>query len=469
MFFIDPNQIVNEEKTLSKVDWIEPNISQIPYNALGGRNFEILVYRLFEKNIPDIYKDTEVKIYLMEGVGDQGRDISFCVNGHVDGVVQCKNWREKFSKTLLIKEIIKTSLFMKLDGELQYFNKYWIVAPEGCTSEAKTLIQDFSSLIKQEKIEDLFNQITDEYETFKGLSYEDESKDLLTLLDKIHVTEITRIQLDTLLENSPTVKKMHFKLNSIIDCETNQKMIERTFENFGLRMFTDVDLNILKENIEKIPEEYRTRLLGFDVFGLPQEMFGTNSADELDFFKASVTLWSKLNMMVTNKINEEINDLIYSRITIPLVHSNKVHPHSVLFCAPYIIKCTIFVINEKSMPISVYGPINRDDVEKECKERIVATASSVFNNDYSSFTGDALLVEKKKLLMKLSLEGLNSIEDVISQLDKDLDQLKPICDEIIDSLLEKYKYPKTVVIHDLSIWKNSKYMDNAAKTLKNFK
>lgn len=469
MNFIDSNQIENEEKTLSKVDWIEPNISQIPYISLGGRNFEILVYRLFEKNIPDVYKDKEVKIYLMEGVGDQGRDISFVLNGHVDGVVQCKNWKEKFSKSLLIKEIIKTSLFMKLGGELRYFNKYWIVAPEGCTSEAKTLIRDFSSLIKREKIEDLFNQVTDEYETFKGLSYENESKDLLTLLEKVQVAEITRIQLDALLENSPNVKKMHFKLNSIIDCETNQKMIEKTLESFGLRMFTDVDLNVLKENIEKIPEEYRTRLLGFDVFGLPQEMFGTNSVDELDFLQATVTLWSKLNIMVMNKIVDEIQNLIISQITIPLVHSNKVHPHSVFFCAPYITKCTIFVINENSMPVSIYGPINRDDVEKECKGQIVSAASCVFNNDYSSFTGDALLVQKKKLLMKLSLNGLKSIEDVVSQLEKDLGLLKPICDKIIDSLLEKYKYPKTVVIHDLSIWKDSKYMDNAAKTLKNFK
>ena len=152
MNFIDTNEIENEEKNISKVDWIEPNISQIPYNALGGRNFEILVFRLFEKEVPKVYEDSEVKVCLMEGVGDQGRDVSFVINGHVDGVVQCKNWKEKFSKPLLIKEIIKTSLFMKLGGELQYFNNYWIVAPEGCTSDAKNLIRNFSSLIKQEKM-----------------------------------------------------------------------------------------------------------------------------------------------------------------------------------------------------------------------------------------------------------------------------------------------------------------------------
>lgn len=469
MIFIDSNQIEDEEKKISKIEWLEPNISQIPYNALGGRNFEILVYRLFEKNIPDVYKDKEVKIYLMEGVGDQGRDISFVLNGHVDGVAQCKNWKTTFSKNLLIKEIIKTSLFMKQEGVLQFFNNYWIVAPEGCPSDAKSLIQNFSSLIKQEKIENLFNQVVEEYESFKGMTFVNEEKDLLSLLGRLHVTEITRIDLDFLLEKSPNVKRMHFKLDSIIDCETNKKMIEDALENFGLRMFTDVDLNILKENIEKVPEKYRTRLLGFDIFGLPQEMFGTTSDDERDFLQSAVNLWSKLNIMVMNKVVDEINNLIYSRIKIPLVHTNQVHSHSVFFCAPYITKCTIFVINENSMPISVYGPINRNDVEKECKERIIATASSVFNNDYSSFTGDALLVKKKKLLMKLSLEGLNSVEEVVSQLDKDLCLLKPICDEIIDSLLEKYKYSKTVVVHDLSIWKDSKYMDNAAKTLKNFK
>ena len=251
MNFIDSNQIEDEEKKISKIEWLEPNISQIPYNALGGRNFEILVYRLFEKNIPDVYKDKEVKIYLMEGVGDQGRDISFVLNGHVDGVAQCKNWKTTFSKNLLIKEIIKTSLFMKQEGVLQFFNNYWIVAPEGCPSDAKSLIQNFSSLIKQEKIENLFNQVVEEYESFKGMTFVNEEKDLLSLLGRLQVTEITRIDLDFLLKKSPNVKRMHFKIDSIIDCETNKKMIEEALESFGLRMFTDVDLNILKENIEK--------------------------------------------------------------------------------------------------------------------------------------------------------------------------------------------------------------------------
>ena len=198
-------------------------------------------------------------------------------------------------------------------------------------------------------------------------------------------------------------------------------------------------------------------------------MFGTSSDDERDFLQSAMNLWTKLNIMVMNKVVDEINDLIYSRITIPLVHTNQVHPHSVFFCAPYITKCTIFVINENSMPISVYGPINRNDVEKECKERIIATASSALKNDFSSFYGDASLIQKKKLIMTFSLVGLKTIEEVSAQLEKDLKLLKPICDEIIDSLLEKYKYPKTVVIHDLSIWKSSKYMDIVAKTFPHFK
>lgn len=469
MKFIDPNQITAEENRLSKVDLIEPVITAIPYNSLPDRNFEILVYRLFEKNVPNIYKGFDVTAHLMEGVGDQGRDVSFVLNGNIDGVVQCKNWKSKFTKPALIKEIIKTALFMKKDGALQYFNKYWIVVPEGCTSEAQPLFRNFTSLIAHENIENYFNQVKNDYEAFDGMDYANESSDLHNLLNRLQVFQVTKVELDGLLEKNPDVKRMHFKATAVIDCDYNKRMIQDALKESGIPFITDDDLNILKDKLADIPEDYRIRLLGFDVYGLPQTMFGKMSEDERDFLQSAVNLWSKLSKMVTNKINEEINDLVYSRITIPLVHSNKVHPHSVFFCAPYIIKCTIFVINENSMPISVYGPINRDDVEKECKERIVSTASSVFNNDYSSFTGDALLVQKKKLLMKLSLEGLNSIEDVISQLDKDLGQLKPICDEIIDSLLEKYKYPKTVVIHDLSIWKNSKYMDNAAKTLKNFK
>ena len=56
------------------------------------------------------------------------------------------------------------------------------------------------------------------------------------------------------------------------------------------------------------------------------------------------------------------------------------------------------------------------------------------------------------------------------QFENELKPLKPVCDQIIDSILDKYgKYSKTVIIHDLSIWDSSKYMEGVAQTMKSWK
>lgn len=470
MNFINNSQITAEENSLSKVDLIEPVVSYIPYNSLGDRNFEILVYRLFEKEIPNEYKGLHVGTYLMEGVRDQGRDVTFVLNGHVDGVVQCKNLKDKFTKPALIKEIIKTALFMKKEGVLSYFNRYWIVSPEGCNPKAKSLIQNFSSQIEAEDIENYFNQVRDDFESFNEMKYSEEKDDLMSLFNRIHVFEVTRNELDSLLEKHPDVKRMHFKTTAIIDCDQNRKMIKEVLDEYGMRMLTDEDLKIMQENIKEIPENYRARLLGIDVFGLPTTMFGGHSDDERDVWQAVVDLKLKINQMVSNRIKEEIRNSIYSRITIPLVHTKKVHPHSVFFCEPYITQCVLFAYTAKLFPSFLFETIghlsNRDEVEKQCKQRIVATASQALQGDYSSFAGDASLVESKKNIMEYALQGLNSIKDVILHLESDLKLLRPVCDEIIDSLLEKYKYPQTIVMHNLSILDSKQYMENVAKTLK---
>ncbi|WP_405331299.1 hypothetical protein [Fibrobacter sp.] len=469
MIFINPNQISAEENHLSKVDLIEPVITSIPYNSLPDRNFEILVYRLFEKNIPIIYKDKEVTVHLMEGVGDQGRDVSFVLNGNIDGVVQCKNYKSKFTKPALIKEIIKTALFMKKEGTLQYFNKYWIAAPEGCTSEAQSLIRNFTSLIAKENIDVYFNQVRDDYEAFDGLDYANESSDLSNLFNRLQVFEITKVQLDSLLEKSPDVKRMHFKTTAIIDCDYNKKMIQDALKESGIPFLNDDDLNILKDKLVDIPENYRTRLLGFDIYGLPRSIFGKMSEDELDFLQSAKKLLENLNKMWMNQVVKDIQDSIFSQVTIPLVYTKKVHQHSVSFCAPYITKCALFVLHANTLPKEISkkicDEIKKEDVEKECKQQILSIASDALNGDFSSFVGDANLIELKKNIMNYSLTGLKSIEEVSSQLEKDLAVLKPICDSIAEAILEKYKYPRTVIIHELSIWNSDKYMHNAGKTM----
>lgn len=270
---------------------------------------------------------------------------------------------------------------------------------------------------------------------------------------------IANYQLDPLLEN--------FKVNSMID------RLRDVFEEYDVPpKLSDKDLKIIKENIEEVPEEYRARLFGFDVFGLPRTMtmfVGKESDEGLDFFKSALVLWGKLNEMLLNQASKDIRNLIESNIKV-LMSSAKIDLSFLSFFAYYVGRCAISILSSKSLPASVseimFSPESLDhpdEIEEKCMNRVLEAFRRLKVNS-PSVTGN--MSEFMESIWEYSFLHCK----VNRQFENKLRPLKPFCDQIISSILEKYgKYPKTLIMHDLSIWDSSKYMDNVAKTMKSWK
>ncbi len=267
---------------------------------------------------------------------------------------------------------------------------------------------------------------------------------------------IANYQLDPLLEN--------FKVNSMID------RLRDVFEEYDVPpKLSDKDLKIIKEDIKTVPEEYRTRLLGFDVFGLPRTMFGKNSDDWLEFFKSAAVVLGKLNTMLLNQATKDIQKLMESDIK-PLMLSAKIHLGFLSFFTYYVNRCALSILSAKSLPASVAeimfspeAPDHPDEIEEKCRNRALVAFRGLKVNS-TPVAGN--VSEFKESIWEYSCFNCN----LNRQFENELKPLKPVCDQIIDSILDKYgKYSKTVIIHDLSIWDSSKYMEGVAQTMKSWK
>ena len=253
-------------------------------------------------------------------------------------------------------------------------------------------------------------------------------------------------------------------INSLMDS------MREVLKEYDVPKLSDEDLKIVKENIEEVPEEYRARLFGFDVFGLPRTMLiGKESDEGLDFFKSATVLWNKLNAMLLNQASKDIRNLIESNIKV-LMPSAKIDLSFLSFFAYYVNRCAISILSSKSLPASVseimFSPESLDhpdEIEEKCMNRVLEAFRRLKVNS-PSVTGN--MSEFMESIWEYSFLHCK----VNRQFENKLRPLKPFCDQIISSILEKYgKYPKTFIMHDLSIWDSSKYMDNVAKTMKSWK
>lgn len=104
------NEIEGELKLFKKPTKYEG--SGYPYNDLEHRQFEILIYLIYEEEIKtDKYKGEYDKAHLMQAVGERGRDVLLTYKGNYRGVIQCKNQKDRLAKSEISREIIKFVLY----------------------------------------------------------------------------------------------------------------------------------------------------------------------------------------------------------------------------------------------------------------------------------------------------------------------------------------------------------------------
>jgi hypothetical protein len=474
MKFVDEQVIKFEVQEQYKPFALETNVQALPFTSLGDRNFEILVYQLLSRKLPPEINGENLKVELMEGVADRGRDVCLVNNaGNIIGIVQCKNWNEKITKPKLILEIIKTFLFFVLERETIFPQYYWIACPPGLTSPGKDLIRNMKNIIK-EPIDEYFNQLVREYSSFETLSYDTIKENIFAYLNNLKVYEFTSVNLTEYLNKFNDVLSMHFKTISVIDIENHSRLLDEKFENYGLKLLTDEDLKILQERIGSIPEDARLRIMGIDFYGVYPDCIDLQKGIGYELYKALVHCKTLLYKMIAKKITDEATDRVFNEITIPLLMQGKIHQFSIEFAIQFILKSVLLFLQSNSTPEGILYDIKDKnkffmEIEEEIKKDIIDSSSKVFDGDYSQLAGDEILVKFKIKVYKTHLfAGFDTFKSLLVKFNEDIIIMQGPMTKIINELLGRYSLNKTIIIHELNIWNSEQYMDQSLKTMKIF-
>jgi hypothetical protein len=114
-----------------------------PYNAIGDRRFEQLVWSVVDLKIKGSGFDKFAMATLMPGVGDQGRDVTLYREGVLKGIIQCKKYASSINPTIFGRDLVKYILYSLGDASLipdaDDF-AYYLATSTGFTTDCLDLI-----------------------------------------------------------------------------------------------------------------------------------------------------------------------------------------------------------------------------------------------------------------------------------------------------------------------------------------
>lgn len=217
----------------------------LPFNSLGDREFEILLYQIYKHKIEKNENDIQLKfdsVDLMEGVGEKGRDCALMKGMKNAGIIQCKKVNTNISKPQFVKEVLKFILFSikekNLISDANNFTYYFAVST-GLAGTTKELIRSFNENILLEKdLENWTEEVIAEYKQFSTLSYSSIKDELNDFLRKIKVERILPQDIELWLSTMPQVKDYFFETTKVVD----NSLIESIEQKYLIPIFKSLNL-----------------------------------------------------------------------------------------------------------------------------------------------------------------------------------------------------------------------------------
>lgn len=242
--FITDSEIESESKGYPKP--IAYKKHDYPIGGMEVRQFEILIYRLFQVIKQDLKKDT-IKliktrydsVHLCRGTKDGGRDIFLSLEGKNIGAIQCKKYNFSIDKPMAAKEIIKFCLNAVFEKEYIESKKdfdYYFVTANTFNDKAKKLLSNFRVNIFENKNE------LDKW-----------IKEVIEINKEIKKKYIRSSHYNQLIKLLKKIRSFYLDSNSLIDyVETFDAEIVPRF--FGIRevVIADKAINQINEQSEDV-------------------------------------------------------------------------------------------------------------------------------------------------------------------------------------------------------------------------
>lgn len=233
-FFVSVETLVGEDEPSNATPSLDHGTDELPFNALGGRRFEILGYLL------ELEDADEEIVTLVQAASDKGRDLLVHHHGFLARVIQCKNLLKKLGKLDLLVELVKLLLFNEVETFLpQSSLLYEVWAPRGLTERADALIAEWPNGLETNEVLMAFQKVTATYKTLEHFRW-----------DEIGTSLVERLKAQFRLkrENGITLSQRVRQRLSVY---------QRFFQGVIVLQQPDVDLYLDKKLVPKVAEILR--------------------------------------------------------------------------------------------------------------------------------------------------------------------------------------------------------------------
>ena len=482
--------MVNEGAVLRELAEVAPikefyaGMVRYPYCRLSSRNFELLNYALFGTSAPG--GDTRAWDGVSIGTvgSDKGRDLVLTHQGRLCGVVQCKGGSQRVSLPEVLRELAKTVLRLDIDDTVQcnVGNVLYFLAL--ANDPAQTVIDLFSRPrdVLRSRASDLDAAVKQVLRSHKALREVDGDTARATVhkaLDVMPLSLVRPVDLDLWLWKQTQTATRFFHHGSVLVEDSRLRGIAEELARVsraveGVRVLEDVDLQVIKNHIENVPESHRLSLGFASLFGFPKEMF----SDASDF-RRRVALIADL----MNELHGEYLAWMFQRA----------HAEAERICQKPDVMIQVRPFG-RQIPLAFLGTVARDltvrALHGKAGGKIVedATGEKIFGiyaermahvrgalmdqgrqylaGDYSKVVGDADLLALKLKVIRFMMEGIRDESELERVVDAGEAVLRPYLEESTRTLEEFGSHRPSVFLMGTSGLDSSKQMSRMGQTLK---
>lgn len=246
---IEETQIESELRDLVAHSALDAAPLRVPVEVLGDREFELLMFRLFQDwqleqgKHPCGIEIRHDRTWLMQGTADMGRDVVLMRSEMAVGVVQCKHYANDYTLPQTLREICRFILAAKIYPALlpnpDDFT-YVLALSRRANGKAASLFQETARVLR-ESPELLTDAVEKAIFDFKGLSKLDPTDALTHVSDVLARIDIQLLQQQDLaiwLHSSEVVFSTFFQARYVVDkaevLERLEQVIELLKGNFSL-------------------------------------------------------------------------------------------------------------------------------------------------------------------------------------------------------------------------------------------
>ena len=301
MEVLNKDAVSNELANVAAIDELDAGLIRYPYPQLPSQDFELLNFSLFKTSAPRDASSTWDEVSITLPGSDGGRDLVLTEQGVLCGIVQCKGRNQRLSLPQVFEELAKTVLLLEADDSVtrQVSTVRYFLAT--ARDPAQTVIDLFSRPreILRSRTPDFDAAIARAINTNKKLHELDLNAARAEVVETLALMPLQLVRphdLDLWLWRETRTAMSFFRHKNVLIDDSRMQSIEANLANMSRTVacvpaLTDIDLQVIRNYIENVPESHRLSLGFASLFGFPREMF----SDEADFRRRVAPIANLLN------------------------------------------------------------------------------------------------------------------------------------------------------------------------------